>query len=93
MIDLVQVVLVTVIVVLTLLLVLLGGQVFFILSEVRKTVKKTNGILDKAEEITDSVKTPLSAISTLALGLKATSLLPIAKFIKNLLGHEKDENK
>lgn len=92
MIDLVQLVLLTVIIVLTLLLVFLGIQVFFILGEVRKTVTKTNGILDKADSITESVKTPLSALSTLAIGVKATSLISIAKFVKNLISHEKNTN-
>lgn len=91
MVDLVQLVLLTVIIILTLLLVILGVQVFLILSEVRKTVSKTNGILDKADSITESVQTPLSALSTIALGIKASSLLGVAKFIKNILNHERDD--
>ena len=93
MVDLVQFVLLTVISILTILLVVLGIQVFFILSEVRKTVSKTNDILADAESITDSVRTPLSAFSSLVLGVKASSLLSAAKFIRTLLAHEKeDEN-
>lgn len=92
MVDLVQLVLLTVIIILTLLLVILGIQVFLILGEVRRTVSKTNGILDKADLITESVQEPLTALSTLALGFKATSLISIAKFIKTLLRREKDEN-
>jgi hypothetical protein len=91
-IDFVQVVLLSVIIILTFLLVMLGVQVFFILTEVRKTVSKTNGILEKADAITESVKTPLSAFSTIALGIKASSLLSAVKFIKSLLSHEKDES-
>lgn len=91
MIDLVQVVLLTVIVLLTLLLIILGVQVFFILWEVRKTVSKTNIILEKADDITESVKTPLTAISSLALCFKTSSFVNIAKFIRNLLNQEKDE--
>lgn len=91
MVDLVQLVLLTVIIILTLLLVVLGIQVFLILGEVRRTVSKTNVILDKAELITESVQEPLTAISTLALGFKASSLISIAKFIKNLIRHEKDD--
>lgn len=92
MVDLVQLVLLTVIIILTILLVILGIQVFRILSEVRKTVVKTNGILEKADSITESVKTPISAISSLTLGLQASSLLGIAKFVRNLLNHEKDDH-
>lgn len=91
MVDVVQFVLLTVISILTILLVVLGIQVFFILSEVRKTVSKTNDILTDAESITDSVRTPLSAISSLLIGVKASSLLTAAKFIKTLLSHEKEE--
>jgi hypothetical protein len=93
MVDFVQLVLLVVIITLTLLLVILGVQVFFILSEVRKTVSKTNGILEKADEITESVKTPLSAISSLALGAQASSVIGLAKFIKNLIGHEKSDKR
>lgn len=91
MVDLVQLVLLTVIIILTMLLVVLGVQVFLILGEVKRTVSKTNGILDKADTITDSVATPLTALSSLALGVKASSLLSIAKFVKNLLSHDKEE--
>jgi hypothetical protein len=89
MVDPVQFVLLVVIVILTLLLVILGTQIFFILSEARKAVSKTNVILEKADSITESVKTPLAAISSITLGVKAASLLSVAKFIRNLLDHDK----
>lgn len=91
--DPIQLVLLAVIVILTLLLIILGIQVFFILSEVRRTVSKTNNILENAESITGTIKTPLAAISSLALCFKTSSLLNTAKFIKNLLNQEKDETK
>lgn len=91
MVDPVQFVLLAVIVILTLLLVILGIQVFFILSEARKAVSKTNTILEKADSITESVKTPLAAVSSLALGMKASSLLTVAKFVRNLLSHDKND--
>lgn len=91
--DPIQFVLLAVIVILTLLLITLGIQVFFILSEVRRTVSKTNNILENAESITETVKTPLAAISSLALCFKTSSLLNVAKFMKNLLNQEKDEPK
>lgn len=93
MIDWVQIVLLTVIIILTTLLVLLGVQVFLILKDLRKTVNKTNVILDQAESITESVSTPLSAISSLAVGIKASSLLPVAKFVKTLLVQDRDERR
>lgn len=93
MVDPVQIILLIVIVVLAILLVVLGIQVFFILQELRTTIKKTNNILDNAYSITENIEGPLEAISSLALGLKAGSFLTIAKFAKNFLGREKEEKK
>jgi hypothetical protein len=93
MIDSVQLILLLVIVTLTLLLVILGIQVFYILRDVRQTIKKTNKILDNAENITEGIEGPISAISSLVLGAKATSFLSIARFIKNLLGGEREERR
>jgi len=93
MIDPVQLVLLIVILVLTILLVILGVQVFFILKEIRQTISKTNKVLESAESITENIEAPLSALSSLALGVKASSLISVAKFIRSLLGkhHEDDE--
>lgn len=88
MIDSVQLVLLIVIVVLTLLLVALGVQVFFILKDFRQTINKTNKILDNADAITENIEGPLAALSSLALGVKGSSLFAVAKFIKSLLGTE-----
>lgn len=91
MIDSVQLVLLVVIIVLTLLLVVLGVQVFFILSEVRNTLKKTNKVIDHANAITENIEGPISALSSLALGVKASSFLTILRFVKTLLGRDKSE--
>jgi len=91
MVDSVQLVLLLVVVVLTILLVVLGVQVYFILKEVRKTVSKTNRVIDNANAITENIEGPLSAISSLALGVKATSLLSVAKFIKSLIHKDTEE--
>ena len=88
MIDPVQLVLLIVILVLTVLLVVLGIQIFFILKELRQTISKTNKVLDNADSITENIEVPLSALSSLALGVKASSLITIAKFVRNLLGHD-----
>ncbi len=93
MVDSVQLVLLFVIVTLTILLVVLGVQVFLILGEVRKTVSKANKILENADTITQSIKEPLSAISSLVFGIKANSLLTIAKFIKSLLSRDSEDEK
>lgn len=93
MIDPVQLVLLIVIVVLTTLLVILGVQIFFILTELRKTIKKTNKILDNANSITENIEGPLEALSSLILGLRAGSFFTVMKFIKNFLGRDKEEKK
>ncbi len=92
-IDPVQAILLLIIVVLTVLLVVLGVQVFFILKELRKTIDKTNKVLDNADSITENIEAPLSAIASLTGGLKASSLLVIAKFVKNLLGRDEKSEK
>ncbi len=92
MIDPVQLVLLLVILVLTVLLVFLGIQVFLILKELRQTISKTNKVLDHADSITENIEAPLSALSSLALGVKASSLITIVKFVRSLLGGQKEEN-
>jgi hypothetical protein len=93
MVDPVQLVLLLVILVLTILLVILGIQVFFILKELRQTISKTNKVLDNADSITENIEVPLSALSSLALGVKASSLITIAKFVRSLLGRHDEDKK
>lgn len=73
--DAAQTVVVLVIILLTVVLVVLGVQVFFILKEFRKTISKTNEILEDAKELTENVSRPLSSFSTLSTGLKVGSLI------------------
>lgn len=80
MIDPAQTALFLVIVVLALLLVVLGVQVFFILRELRRTITKTNKILDDTGSITESVSTPLSSLSSLAMSIKAGAR--VVKFLR-----------
>ncbi len=85
MIDPVQLVLLLVIAVLTVLLVVLGIQVFFILKQLRTTIKTANKILENTENITESVSEPVSFLSGLLLsGKSLTALL-------NLLKHNKEK--
>ena len=92
MIDPVQLVLLIVILALTVLLVILGVQVFLILKELRQTITKTNKVLDHANSITENIETPLAALSSLTLGVKASSLITIVKFVRGLLSKEKEEH-
>lgn len=91
MIDSVQLILLVVIVALTVLLVILGVQVFFILRDLRRTISKTNRVLDNANSITENIDGPLSAISSLTMGLKGGSVLAAAQLIKSFLGRDKDD--
>jgi predicted PurR-regulated permease PerM len=63
MIDTVQAVLLFVIVLLTILFVVLGIQVFYILRDLRQTIKRTNNILDNVDHITQNISEPLASIS------------------------------
>jgi hypothetical protein len=92
MVDPVQMILLIVIIILTILLVVLGIQIFLILKELRITVKKTNKVLDNAYSITEDIEGPLSALSSLVLGVKSGSFLTIMKIVKNFLGREKDSD-
>ena len=88
MVDPVQITLLVVIVVLAILLVVLGLQVFYILLELKVTVKKVNKVLDHAESITENIEVPLSAISSLFLGIKTGSVLSVVRFIKGFFAKE-----
>ena len=68
--DIAQVALFIIIIILAILLIVLGIQVFFILREFRKTVSKTNKVLDNTSVITESVSAPISSLSSLAAGIK-----------------------
>ncbi len=93
MVDPVQMILLIVIVVLTVLLVVLGVQVFLILRELKITVKKTNKILDNANSITENIDGPLSALSSLVLGVKAGSFVTVLNVVKSIIGRGKVESR
>jgi hypothetical protein len=93
MIDSVQLILLLVIITLTVLLVILGVQVFYILRDLRQTVKKTNKILENADSITEGIQGPITAISSFVLGSKATSLLSIARLVKGFLGRDREDDR
>jgi hypothetical protein len=93
MVDPVQLILLIVIIVLTVLLVVLGIQVFFIFKELRQTIGKANKVLDNADAITENIEAPLSALSSLALGVKASSFVAVIKFVHSLLGRDTDDKR
>lgn len=89
--DIAQVALFVVIIVLAILLLVLGIQVFFILREFRKTVSKTNKVLDDTEVITHSVSAPLSSLSGIVTGIKTVG--PLVNFFKKIISKDKDSGK
>lgn len=89
MIDPVQAVLLFVIILLAVLFVILGIQVYFILSEFRTTLKKTNQILDEVEELTEAVSEPITFISGVLFSSKALGI--ISKLFKKKKENEPQE--
>lgn len=70
MLTLSQIVLVIVVTVLVILLVIFSIHVFRILDEVRKTLQKTNRMMDDMKRITKSVADPIEHASEFITGLK-----------------------
>lgn len=79
MIDTVQAVLLFVIVLLTILFVVLGIQVFYLLKDLRETLKRTNKILDDVETISEGASNAFDSVSNMFGG--ASSI----KFIADIL--------
>lgn len=86
MIDTTQILLIAVITVLTVILTVIGIQLIYILREFRKTVEKTNKILDDTGLITESIAKPVVGISSLITGIKAG--VDIANIFKRKVKHE-----
>lgn len=82
MVNVIQIVLLSVIVLLAIILVILGIQVFFILLDFRQTVKKTNLILDEVENLTENVSGSINSFSDVFGG--ASMLTTVLKVIKTL---------
>lgn len=87
--DTAQLFLLIVIVALAIVLVILGIQVFFILREFQKTVKKANKVLDDTGVITESISGPVSNLSMLTSGIKAGAF--IASLLKGKGKKHKEE--
>ncbi len=70
MITLSQIILVIVVTILAILLVIFSIYIFRILDEVRKTLQKTNDMMDDMKRITKSVADPIEHASEFVTGLK-----------------------
>lgn len=69
MIDNTQLLLIVVVAVLTILLAIIGVQVFFILREVRESIRKFNKIIDDAGTISESIARPVASLSNSITGV------------------------
>ncbi len=87
--DPIQLTLLIVIVVLAILLVFLGIQVFLILREVRKTLLKTNGIVDNVFSISEHIRDSVASLTSIGVG--AGSIMAAVKLAKKFFGRDKDE--
>jgi len=70
MLTLSQVVLVIVVTILSILLIIFSIYIFRILDELKKTLQKTNSIMDDMKRITKSVADPIEHASEFISGLK-----------------------
>lgn len=69
--DPVQLVIIIISLSLTILIIVLGAQVFFILKEVRRSLQKTNKMLDDFGKVTGSVGEGAQNLSGLVSGIKS----------------------
>lgn len=73
MIDNTQLLLIAVVTVLTALLTIIGVQVFFILREIKESVKKFNKMLDDAGKISESIAQPIASLSSSITGVSGVA--------------------
>jgi len=67
--ELTQSVLLAVVIVLTIFLVVLGFQVFYVLRDFRKTLRRLNRLFDDADSLVSEVKKPIEKAGTIIGGL------------------------
>ena len=89
MIDPAQILLFIIILILTILLIVLGIQVSFILKDLRKTIAKTNKVLDDTGQITEGIAGPVTGLSQAIIGVKAGATL--ANLFRRVTEEDKEE--
>lgn len=70
MVDVTQVLLITVVTILTIILSIIGIHIVFILQELRRSFEKVNKLLDDAGVISGGVTKSFSGLSGIAAGIK-----------------------
>lgn len=82
--DLTQIVLLAVIIVLTIFLVVLGLQVFFVLRDLRSTLRRLNQLFAEANTLVSEVKKPIEKAGTFVTALTTgAGLVHLLKKSKN----------
>ncbi len=87
--DITQIVLLSVVIVLAIFLVVLGVQVFYVLKDLRKTLKKFNLLLDGTDDLVNQVKKPIESASNVFSAL--TAGVGIAHLLKKGEKHERQK--
>ena len=93
-----QLILIIMLIVVIVFFIILGVQIFFLIQDARRTIKKANRVLDDTTDIAESIAEPLSAISgvvgTLGTGAILTNVLKIAvkMFSKTDTKRRKDDD-
>ena len=80
--DVTQITLLSVIVVLTIFLVVIGFQVFFLIRDLRRTLSRTNRLLDDADGLVASVKKPIEGAGNIFTAM--TAGVGIAHLLKRI---------
>ncbi|MEA3355432.1 MAG: hypothetical protein U9Q63_03040 [Patescibacteria group bacterium] len=91
MLTLSQIILVVVVTILVILLVIFSIYIFRILEEVRKTLQKSNDMMDDMKRITKSVADPIEQASEFVTGLKKGAKL--VELASNLIDKKKNVKK
>lgn len=65
--------------------------VIFVLKDFRGTIKKANGILDDAQTVSNSIKTPIVSVMSIADGV--VKGIKTARGISSIVGHWDKEDK
>lgn len=87
--DATQAIILSVIIVLTVFLIIIGFQLFFVLKELRLTLKKTNRILDDTQDFVTQIKKPIESANNIIAAV--TTGAGIAHFLKKAKEESKHE--
>lgn len=89
--DVTQSVILSVIIVLSIFLVIIGVQAFFVLKDLRKTLKKMDSLIEDSQDLIVNIKKPIESASNVFTAV--TTGAGIAHFVKKLTKGDSDERK